>query len=95
MSALRITDLSKPQWDAALVAAKALTSGDPREAIDRATYRDAKARLTQLLPADADARDLIIQAVRWDSLNAIAGAFAGMPAATILKGAEPAQQAAR
>lgn len=73
--------LDLEQWNAALEAARLLAATDPHNADDRARFRTAKAHLANLLPEGADARDIITQAVRWDSLNFIAGAFAGMPAA--------------
>ncbi len=70
-------DLNKPQWDAALIAAKHLTRGNVHNADDRAAFRAAKAALVSILPADTDASRLIQDAVRWSALNDLAGAFAG------------------
>lgn len=78
-----LSNLTKPQWDAALAAAKALRRCDPDKAADRRRFRAAKQRLVDLLPPGADARDIITQAVRWDSLNELANAFMGFTAAGI------------
>lgn len=76
---MKLTDLSKPQWDAALSAAQCLCQSNPDIAEDRAAFRAAKARLVELLPADANANDVVSAAVRWNALNDIACAFAGIP----------------
>lgn len=70
--------LTKPQWDAALAAAKALMHGNPNDANDRATFREKKAQLAELLPADADVREIISAAVKWDMKNALAASLAGL-----------------
>ena len=74
-----IRELSKPAWDAALFAARTVVSGNPDIAAHRAAYREARASLVALLPTDADATDLINQALRWETRNAIAAACAGLP----------------
>lgn len=70
--------LTKPQWDAALNAARILIAHNPAEAEARARYREAKEALAALLPDGADTREIILAAVRWDALNDIAAAFAGV-----------------
>lgn len=75
---MTLRDLSHPQWAAALAAARALTGGNPNNADDRASFRAARDALVATLPADADYRDIIGQAVRWYALNDIAAAFVGM-----------------
>lgn len=76
---MTLPELTKPQWDAALAAAKALMSGDPNDAADRAAYRNAKARLAGLLPEGTDEREIIRTAVRWDMLNGLAASLAMLP----------------
>jgi hypothetical protein len=80
---MRLPELTKPQWDAALDAARALMSGDPNEAADRAAYRNACARLAQLLPDGTDEREIIRAAVRWDMLNGLAASLAMIPGASV------------
>jgi hypothetical protein len=80
---MKLRDLTKPQWDAALFAARELASGNPNVADDRARFRAAKERLAELLPDGANANDLISQAAHWNALNFVAGALAGIPGATI------------
>lgn len=75
--------LTKPQWDAALDAARLLMNGDVDRATDRAAYRNAKARLADLLPDETDAGEIIKAAVRWDMLNSLAASIAMIPGATI------------
>jgi hypothetical protein len=77
--ALTLNALSQPQWAATLHAARILRESNPNDAEDRARFRVAKARLVDLLPANADPIDLIGQAIRWYALNDIAAAFVGMP----------------
>lgn len=74
-----LAGLTKPQWDAALEAARVLTSCSPDRVEDRAQFREAKAALVALLPTGADAKEIIRAAVRWDMLNAIASVCAGLP----------------
>lgn len=76
---MRLADLTKPQWDAAREAVRVLFTCSPNRDDDRAAFRDAKAKLEALLPPDADARDIIRQAGRWEMLNTIAGVCAGLP----------------
>lgn len=76
---VKLSDLSKPQWDAAREAARELVSGSPNREADRARFRAAKTRLAEMLSADADARDLILQAARWQMFNDIAAVCAGLP----------------
>ena len=91
---MKLVDLSKPQWDAALEAARQLCSGNVHCADDRAAFRAAKARLVELLPEGADASDIITEATHWSAMNDIAAALAGIPNITITKrGAGSAQQA--
>jgi hypothetical protein len=81
--AMRLPELTKPQWDAALDAARALMNGDPSSATDRAAYRNARAQLADLLPDSADANDIIKAAVRWDMLNGLAASLAMLPAGAV------------
>jgi hypothetical protein len=81
--AMRLPELTKPQWDAALDAARALMNGDADCATDRAAFRNAKARLADLLPAETDAREIIRAAVRWDMMNGLAASLAMVPGATV------------
>lgn len=69
---MKLAQLTKPQWDAALEAAACMMRCDPNSAVDRAEFRDAKVRLIQMLPAGIDERDIITQAVRWNMLDALA-----------------------
>ena len=77
---MKLTDLSKPQWDAALAAAQSLMRGNVHNPDDRADFRTAKARLVELLPADVSASKIIEQAAHWNALNTVAAAVAGLPA---------------
>lgn len=74
-----LSTLTKPQWDAALEAARALMSGNVHNADDRAAYRAAKAKLVALLPAGVSASQIVEKAAHWDAMNFLAGAFAGLP----------------
>lgn len=76
---MKLSDLSQPQWAAALKAARVLREADPNNADDRARFRGAKALLLDLLPEGADPIDIIGQAVRWYALNDIAAAIALLP----------------
>jgi len=76
---ISLKNLSKPQWDAALDAARHLARANPDVASDRAAFRDARDRLASLLPDRADTRAIIIAALRWDALNEVAATFAGLP----------------
>lgn len=76
MTALR--DLDKLSWDAALEAARVLTTLSMNRAEDRKRYREAKAKLAAILPEGADVGSIITQAVRWDMDSAIAEVCAGM-----------------
>lgn len=80
---MKLTDLTKPQWDAALEAARQLAQGDVNNADDCARFRSAKARLAELLPAGVEAGPIITAAVRWDMLNSLVEAVASIPGATI------------
>jgi hypothetical protein len=80
---MRLPELTKPQWDAALDAARALMSADPDSATDRAAFRNAKARLADLLPAETDEREIIKAAVRWDMMNGLAASIAMIPDASV------------
>lgn len=80
---MKLPELSKPQWDAALATARQLMSGDPNDAADRAAYRNAKARLTELLPDGEDVTEIVKAAVRWDMLNGLAASVAMIPGATL------------
>lgn len=82
---MTLRELSKLQWDAALEAARVLRQSDPNIAEDRARFRVAKDRLVAVLPADTDERDIITQALRWDSLNAFAAEVCMIPGATITR----------
>jgi hypothetical protein len=73
MSDLR--QLSKSQFDAALAAAHALMHGNPGDANDRATFREKKARLAELLPDSAAATAIVSAAVRWDLRNSLAASL--------------------
>jgi hypothetical protein len=75
---LTIRDLDHDAWAAALHAARILRECNASDAEDRARFRVARNRLVALLPANADASDIIGQAVRWYCLNDIAAQFAGM-----------------
>ena len=83
--ALTIRDLDRAAWAATLKAARVLRECNPNDADDRARFRAAKAEMVAMLPADADASDLIGQAVRWYALNDVAMAFAGMQAAELVQ----------
>jgi hypothetical protein len=76
---MMLPQLTKPQWDAALTAARELMSGDPNSATDRAAYRNARVRLAELLPADTDERAIIKAAVRWSMRDSLAASLAMMP----------------
>jgi histidinol-phosphate/aromatic aminotransferase/cobyric acid decarboxylase-like protein len=78
-----LPELTKPQWDAALTAARALMSGDPNNPTDRAVYRNSVVRLAELLPAGTDTRAIIKAAVRWSMLNDMAASLAMIPCATV------------
>lgn len=80
---MRLRDLSKPQWDAALEAARILMSGSPNREADRAAWRDANARFAAMLPPEADAKGLVLDAARWDATNYIAAVCAGIPTETV------------
>lgn len=82
---MTLRELSKPQWDAALIAARCLTQGNPNRPADCAAFREALAAVAALLPPDADAKDIVGQAVRWDALNSIAAAFAGLPEGVVIQ----------
>ncbi len=76
---MTLATLNKPQWDAALHAARVLRRSDVNNADDRASFRDARDRLAALLPDDADTRPIVTSAVHWDAMNDFAGAFVGLP----------------
>lgn len=78
---MKLTDLSKPQWDAAQQAARALMQGSPDRQADRAAYAVARAKLSRLMPAGADVREIIAATARWNMVNDIAAMCAGMPEA--------------
>lgn len=75
---MKLADLTKPQWDAALEAARVLTTCSPHREEDRASFRTAKAKLAALMP-DGDVNAIIAQAVHRDMLDAIADVCAGLP----------------
>jgi hypothetical protein len=75
---LTLSDLDHDAWAAALHAARILRESNPNDAEDRARFRVARNRLVALLPANADASDIIGQAVHWYALNDVAAQFAGM-----------------
>lgn len=77
---MTLPDLTFDQWQAALGAARQLMSGDPASPTDRAHYRNARARLVELLPEDADANAIIKDAVRWAMRNDLAASLAMVPA---------------
>lgn len=79
---MNLRELSKPQWDAALNAARVLCASNPERAEDRARYREAKDALVSILPSNADATAIISEAIRWNSLNSIVSALAGIPTTT-------------
>lgn len=66
---MRLADLTKPQWDAALNAARILRSGDPMCRSDRYAFREATAELDELMPAGTDTREIISQVMRWAMVN--------------------------
>lgn len=76
---MKLRDLTKPQWDAALEAARVLKAANPNAPEDIARFREARASLVDLLPPDTDERSVITQAIHWDSLNTFALVFAGLP----------------
>ena len=78
LAPLRLNDLAQPAWAAALHAARILRTSNPNDAEDSARFRVARNRLVALLPDNADASDIIGQAVHWYALNDVAAAFAGM-----------------
>ncbi len=75
---MKLSQLSKPQSDAAQTAARILCSCSSDRADDRARYRDAKAKLAALLPVHANVNEIINEAVRRDMLDAIAVVCAGL-----------------
>lgn len=77
--AVTLRDLSRPQWAAALHAARVLRESNASDAEDRARFCVARNRFVAMLPADAPVSDLIGEAVRWYAMNDIAAAFVGMP----------------
>jgi hypothetical protein len=78
-----LPQLTADQWQAAQEAARRFTTGDPASATDRAAYRNARARLVDLLPDDAEANEVIKAAVRWNMRNDIAASLAMIPAEAI------------
>lgn len=76
---MTLRDLSREQWDAALEAARVLTTCSPYRADDRAQFRAAKAKLAALLPEGGDVNAIITQAVHRDMLDGIATVCAGLP----------------
>ena len=75
---MNLSHLPKPARDAALIAADSFRHCNVNSAADRGRFRDAKQQLADLLPDGADASDIIIQAVRWDSANQIAAILEGI-----------------
>jgi hypothetical protein len=67
------------QWTAAQECARLFMAGDPESATDRAAYRNAKARLVELLPEGEDERAIIRRAVRSQMRCALAESLAMMP----------------
>lgn len=79
---MTLRDLSKPQWDAALVAGRQLMDGDPRVERDRQAFADAVALFMASLGREIETEvvsDLIKQAARWAMLNDLAATCAGLP----------------
>lgn len=77
---MKLRDLSKPQWDAALEASRILMQGSPNRDADRAAWREANAKFAAMLPPEANAKELVLEAARWDATNTIAAICAGLPA---------------
>lgn len=77
---MKLADLSKPQWDAALAASRILLHCSPEREDDRQAYRMALANLGHLLPPEADTKDIVLAAARWEMKNALASVMAGLPA---------------
>lgn len=75
---MKLADLNREQWLAALEAARVLTTCSPDRADDRASFRTAKAKLAALMP-DGDVNAIITQAVHRDMLDTIADVCAGLP----------------
>lgn len=72
--------LTKPQWDAALHAAKWLAAIDISKAEDRASFRDASLALSDLLDGDdVSAGRYILEALSWYGKDQLAGALIGLP----------------
>jgi hypothetical protein len=61
----RLPNLTHGQWQAASETARLLMTGDVNSATDRAAYRNARARLVDLLPQGEDANAIVQAAVRW------------------------------
>jgi hypothetical protein len=76
---MMLPTLTKPQWDAALTAARALMNCNPNDATDRAAYRNARVRLAELLPQETDEQEIIRAAVRWSMRDCLAASLAMMP----------------
>jgi hypothetical protein len=76
---VKLADLSKPQWDAALHAARVIKSCNPNVADDRARFLAARDHLKALLPDHINERSIIQQALDWDSLNELGAILAGLP----------------
>ena len=74
---MRLADLSKPAWDAAIEAARVMTTCSPDRDVDRARFRAAKDELTALLPEGEDVREIISQAAHWHMLDQLAAVMAG------------------
>jgi len=80
-----LRDLSRPQWLAALAAARCVTECDPRVEADRKRFRDARQALIDLLPEGTDEREIISQAVHWDAINEVAAVFANLPEVEVIR----------
>lgn len=74
---MKLADLERPAWAAALHSARILRECNPHDADDRARFRVSRNRLVALLPIDVDASDIIAQAVHWYALSDVAAQFAG------------------
>lgn len=61
--------------DAAVEAAGLLCTIDPHDPAGCQAFREAKAMLASMIPADMDARDVISAVVRWKAVNEIEAAF--------------------
>ena len=69
---MKLSQLSKPQWDAAMRAGCALLHGSPDRDEDRRAYADATLALMDVLPEDLEVvKALVREAARWEMKNTI------------------------